>query len=305
MTDRPGRPADLSRQSTAPESSALHLPRISPAPATILDYLIIRFPHIDAGQWRRRMDEGKVVQSDGTPVGEGTPYVPDTTIHYFRETHREEHIPFREEIIYRDSHLLVADKPHFLPVVPAGPYVNECLLFRLRRSTGLENLIPAHRLDRETAGLVLFSLDPSTRARYHRLFAEGGITKEYLAVGEGTGELEENFTIRGGVVPGEPWFRMRWDEGIRNSVTHVSVLGREGNRVRFHLRPETGRKHQLRVHLLSAGYPIVNDGLYPDVREFAPYQYGRPLQLLAHRLSFTDPASGRLMEFTSRRQLLL
>lgn len=305
MSDRSEQPAGLPRHSTAPEASALHLPRISPAPATILEYLIIRFPHIDAGQWRRRIEEGKVVQSDGAAIGEGTPYAPDTTIHYFRETQGEESIPFREEIIYRDDHLLIADKPHFLPVVPAGPYVNECLLFRLRRSTGLENLIPAHRLDRETAGLVLFALDPSTRACYHRLFAEGNITKEYLAVGEGTGALEERFTIRGGVVPGEPWFRMRWDAGTQNSVTHISVLGGEGNRIRFHLRPETGKKHQLRVHLLSAGYPIVNDGLYPDVREFAPYDYGRPLQLLAHRLSFTDPVSGRAMEFISRRELLL
>ncbi|MEP7219258.1 MAG: pseudouridine synthase, partial [Bacteroidota bacterium] len=153
-------------------ASSLYLPSLKFPPATILEYLAARFLHVGMEIWRARMEAGKVIGGDGAAVTPETPYRPDSTIRYFREVESEELIPFQEEIIFRNEHILIADKPHFLPVVPTGPYVDECLLARLRRRTGLDELTPVHRLDRETAGLVLFSARRETRALYHRLFAD-------------------------------------------------------------------------------------------------------------------------------------
>jgi len=294
---------DGAGRSVAPGASALYLPRLKVPPATILDYLAARFPHVAPCDWRARMLEGRVVRSDGGAIDPMMPYEHGITIHYFREVERELPIPFREEIIFHGRHFLIADKPHFLPVVPSGPYVNECLLFRLRRRTGLDALTPVHRLDRETAGLVLFALDPEMRSLYHRLFARRTVGKQYLAVARGSVRCRDPFVIRSHLARGNPWFRMQSVVGSVNAVTHVQVIGGREDRLLLRLRPETGKKHQIRVHLHSIGLPIINDRLYPDVHPYAPYDFSAPLQLLAHRLSFTDPLSGRPMEFTSERRL--
>lgn len=303
MDDRSELQAGEGARSIAPEASAIYLPRLAAPPSTILEYLGTRFPHVGIDTWRQRMLEGKVMGADDEIITPATVYGPDITIRYFREVVDEPSIPFEEQIIFRNEHFLIADKPHFLPVVPSGPYVNECLLFRLRRSTGLDAITPAHRLDRETAGLVLFALDPVTRPLYHALFAEGRIEKEYLAIGRGKGHLDDEFTIANRIVPGSPWFRMSIGEGEANAVTHIQVVERAGDQVLFQLNPRTGKKHQLRLHLLSIGFPILNDHVYPDVHQFAPYDFTNPLQLLAHRLAFIDPVSNKTVKFTSRRSL--
>lgn len=284
-------------------ASEIYLPAMPERPATILAFLVARFPHVGAEFWRERMEAGKVLNGAGEPIAWDTPYTAGTTVRYFRETPDEASIPFEEAIIHQDDHLIVADKPHFLPVVPSGPYVAECLLARLRARTGIETLVPVHRLDRETAGLVLFSVDTATRPLYHRMFAEGAIEKEYLAIGHGAGDPGTEMLVENRIVQGEPWFRMRVAPGTSNAATHIRLLDRLGERALFRLRPRTGKKHQLRLHLLSIGFPILNDRLYPHVLPHAPYDFTAPLQLLAQRLAFTDPVSGLPMELTSRRQL--
>lgn len=303
MNNHPEIQAGENIRSIAPDASSIYLPRLAVPPATILEYLHDRLPHVGIDIWRRRMLEGKVTGDDGQAITPETAYRTGLTVRYFREVTGEQSIPFEEHIIFRNEHILIADKPHFLPVVPSGPYVNECLLFRIRRRTGLESVTPVHRLDRETAGLVLFALDPTTRPLYHRLFAEGGITKEYLAAGRGTGNLDDEFTISGRIASGSPWFRMRMEEGPVNSVTDVRVLERADDIALFRLSPRTGKKHQLRLHLLSMGFSIVNDHLYPDVHQFAPYDFAHPLQLLARRLAFIDPVDNAPLEFFSGRSL--
>jgi tRNA pseudouridine32 synthase/23S rRNA pseudouridine746 synthase len=271
----------------------------------VLDYLRERFPHVGTGIWERRIERGMVAFADGERVEIETPYRGGSTVRYFREVDDEEIIPFAERVLHRDEHIVIADKPHFLPVVPTGPYVNECLLFRLRRATGIAGLTPVHRLDRETAGLLLFAADPATRPLYHRLFAEGAIEKEYRAVGKIEREIEgREWIIEERLVPGEPWFRMAIAPGEPNTRTRIILEERRDGHGLFRLFPATGKKHQLRVHMNALGAPIVNDSLYPDVWPQAPYDYRRPLQLLARRLAFRDPVSGRPMEFTSERTLL-
>lgn len=284
-------------------ASEIYLPAVPERPATILTFLVARFPHVGADVWSERMKAGKVLSEAGEAIAPDAPYTAGATVRYFREVQDEAVIPFDEEIIHQDDHLIVADKPHFLPVVPSGPYVAECLTSRLRARTGIETLVPVHRLDRETAGLVLFSVDPATRALYHRMFAERAVEKEYLAIGPGAGEPEAETLVENRIVQGEPWFRMRVEAGECNAATHLRSLDRRGDRVLFSVRPRTGKKHQIRLHLLSIGFPILNDRLYPHVQPHAPYDFSAPLQLLAHRLAFIDPVSGRRMEFISRRRL--
>ncbi len=290
-------------QAAGAAASEIYLPAVPERPATILAFLVARFPHVGADVWCERMEAGKVLNDAGEAIAPDAPYTVGATVRYFREVRDEAVIPFEEAIIHQDEHLIVVDKPHFLPVVPSGPYVAECLTARLRARTGIRTLAPAHRLDRETAGLVLFSVDPTTRALYHRMFAEGAVEKEYLTIGYGVGDPGEEALVENRIVPGEPWFRMRVAPGESNAATHVRTLARRGERVLFSVRPRTGKKHQIRLHLLSIGFPILNDRLYPHVQPHAPYDFSAPLQLLAHRLAFVDPVSGRPMEFTGSRRL--
>lgn len=293
-----------SHGSRAPKPSSVYLEPIDPAPATIVEYLHHRFPHIERSEWRRRVEQGLVLLANGDEVTVDTPYLPGATVHYYREVADEPVIPFTEEIIFANDDILIADKPHFIPVTPSGPYVNESLLFRLRRRTGEHELSPIHRLDLETAGLLLFSLRRSTRGLYHELFAAGTIVKEYRAVCRLEREPDaREWIVENRLEKGEPWFSMRIVPGEPNALTHLELLERRDDLGLFRLHPRTGKKHQLRIHLASLGFPIVDDQLYPTPLPPGPYDHSRPLQLLAYRLAFTDPVTGAPMEFTSRRSL--
>jgi len=193
----------------------------------------------------------------------------------------------------------VADKPHFLPVTPTGAHVHETLLGRLIRRTGNHALAPLHRIDRETAGLVVFSTNPDTRAQYQALFRERRIEKHYEAMAPALPGVEFPCTRSSRLAPGEPFFRMQEIEGPPNSETRIDVIARGDARWRYALTPITGRKHQLRVHMAAMGAPITNDTLYPSLRHRATGDYSSPLQLLAKRLAFIDPLSGVERRFSS------
>ena len=283
-------------------ASTLHLP---PGPwSTVLEALCAQFPQIGRERWEARFARGRVLDAAGTPLGAEAPYRVGLCVRYFREVEEERAIPFRETLLHADAHLVVVDKPHFLPVTPAGGFVQETVLARLVRKLGNADLVPLHRIDRHTAGLVLFSADPSSRSAYQSLFRERRIDKGYEAWAPALPEQVFPLVRRTRIEAGEPFFRMHEGAGAANSETRIDLLERAGSHWRYGLRPVTGRKHQLRVHMAALGAPILHDPFYPVLAEPAPDDPARPLQLLAKRLSFVDPLSGRAREFVSELELL-
>ena len=260
--------------------------------ATLLDGLCARFPRVDAATWRDRFARGRVLDAAGRALEAATPYRAGAEIHYFREVADEPRVPFEETVLHADAHLVVAYKPHFLPVAPTGAWVRETLLGRLVRRLGNSRLVPLHRLDRDTAGLVLFSADPASRARYQALFRERRIRKHYLALAPPLPGLAFPRVHRSRLVPGEPFFRMREAPGEANSETRIDVAARGEAAWWYRLEPVTGRKHQLRVHMAALGAPIAHDRWYPEPAAAGADDFTRPLQLFAQALAFDDPLSG-------------
>ena len=284
-------------------ASRLQLP---PGPwDTLLDGLCVRFPAIDREVWLDRFARGRVQDASGCALDVETPYRVGMEVRYFREVADEPRIPFEAQILFADADLVVADKPHFLPVVPSGRFVTETLLVRLQSQLENPALAPLHRIDRETAGLVLFSASANTRAAYQALFRQRNIEKTYEAIAPPLPSLSMPHVHRSHLQAGEPFFRMREADGAPNSDTRVGVIERGAHAWRYFLQPVTGRKHQLRVHMAALGAPILHDSLYPVLRTQAPDDFSQPLQLLAKALRFVDPLDGSPREFESRRTLSL
>jgi tRNA pseudouridine32 synthase/23S rRNA pseudouridine746 synthase len=285
--------------------SRVSLPCVEKPYPSILDFLVQRFPVIGRTLWEKRILEGKVLDDVGAPIDTETPYIPQKRLFYFREVTDEPLIPWQEKILFQNDELLVACKPPFLPVTPSGPYVDECLLNRLRRKTGNGNLVPLHRIDRETAGLVLFSVNRETRGLYGGLFLSGEIEKTYEALATVIHCPEAmDMTVENRLVRGVPWFRTKVIPGAVNARSRIRLVACRDNRAHFLLYPFTGKKHQLRVHMSGLGFSILNDRYYPELLPKQEDDFANPLQLIARRVRFIDPVSGRTMEFESERTLL-
>jgi tRNA pseudouridine32 synthase/23S rRNA pseudouridine746 synthase len=298
---RNGARDEVAHRTSGQRASRLQLP---PGPwTTVLDGLCARFPAIPRETWRDRFARGRVQDADGAPLAADAPYRVGAGIRYFREVALEARIPFEESLVHVDAHLVVADKPHFLPVTPAGDFVGETLLARLTRRLGNPELMPLHRIDRDTAGLVLFSSRKATRDAYQSLFRLRRIRKQYEAIAPALPERAFPHVHRSRLEPGEPFFRMQEAVGTPNSETRIQVIDGAGPWWRYLLEPVSGRKHQLRVHMAALGAPIGNDRLYPQLSSWSEGDYARPLQLLARRLEFTDPLTGRACCFESGLRL--
>ncbi len=281
--------------------SRVRLPESGHWPTT-LDYLLQRF-YSDRDRVQEKVDAGEVVDVTGRPIDAATPFEPDSFVFLYRDPIPEQRVPFEIEILHWDSDLLVIDKPHFLATMPRGFYIVESALVRLRREYDLPDLSPLHRLDRVTAGVLMFSLRPEQRGAYQQLFAKRKVTKYYEAVAPYRPEVALPATVRSRIVkergtptadevPGEP-----------NSETLIELLDVRGDRALYGLHPHTGKVHQLRLHMNSLGLPIIGDNFYPRLLDLSPYDYSSPLQLVARSVSFDDPFTGERREFRSHRPL--
>lgn len=269
----------------------------------MLDFLVQRMPIVERSEWLRRMEAGDVVDEYGVPVAPDRAFEARLRVYYYRSLTEEPALPFAETVLYQDAHLVVADKPHFMPVMPSGRYLHTTLLVRLKQSLGLPDLAPLHRIDRDTAGLVMLSVQQRTRGAYHALFHDRKITKHYEAIAPWRAELgfPREHTSRLEEAP--QFFRTHEVPGEPNSLSRIDVLEVAGEWARYRLSPVTGRRHQLRVHMAALGLPLRNDPLYPVVNDAPEGDYSRPLQLLARSLEFVDPLTGEPRVFESRLSL--
>jgi len=283
-------------------ASRVYLP---PGPwVTVLDFLVERFRFMAPQVLRARLDVGAIVDETGMPQRADTPYRPRQWLWYYREVSDEAAVPFELDILYRDAHLVVVDKPHFLASTPGGRYLHETALTRLRKRLDLPEISPVHRLDRETAGVMLFCLDVASRGAYQSLFQQRQVVKEYEAIAPWRDDLAFPLVHRSRLQDCASSFAVQEVGGEPNSETRIEVMERLGALAHYRLTPSTGRKHQLRAHLSALGIPICNDLFYPCLQPRHDVDdYARPLQLLARAIEFTDPISGEKRRFESRRVL--
>ena len=274
---------------------------------TLLDFLQTRFPSVNRATWLERMARGDVVNDAGQPISPAQastpPYLAQGRLYYYREVPNEPVIPFEAVVLHQDERLVVVDKPHFLPVMPSGGYLNETVLVRLKRALGLDTLVPIHRIDRDTAGLVMFSSQPASRAAYSALFSQRQVRKTYQAIAPWRPEVPMPQVRHSRIKPAGHFMLQHEVPGQPNATTHMEVLSVQGAQARYQLKPVTGQRHQLRVHMMALGLPIQNDGLYPNLTPEGQIDYAKPLKLLAQQLEFTDPISGQARHFTSQRTL--
>ncbi|MYM89392.1 pseudouridine synthase [Rugamonas sp. FT82W] len=269
----------------------------------MLTFLVARYPDVTEASWRDRMVRREVVDGDGNALTPHSAYRRGMRIFYYRELDAETPIPFEEEVLFMDEHLVIVDKPHFLPMIPTGRFLHETLLVRLKKKLGEQDLTPIHRLDRETAGVVIFSRRQDSRGAYQSMFQKRVIEKEYEALAPRLHGREFPFTYRSRMVDGDKFFIMKEEAGEPNSETLIDVIEHRADCTLYRLHPHTGRKHQLRLHLSSLGIPIINDAFYPVALPCKQDDVSQPLKLLARRIAFTDPLSGERREFRSHRSL--
>ncbi|MBO9625240.1 MAG: pseudouridine synthase [Microbacterium sp.] len=287
-------------------ATRLHVPMTGSWP-TVAAYMVERFFHLDPERLLVRFDRGEIVARDGRALSRDTPLGAEEFVWYYREPPVEKQIPFEIEVLHADRDLVVVDKPHFLPTTPGGKYLQNSALVRLRNLLDIPELTPIHRLDRATAGLLMFSARPETRGAYQLLFENRAVQKVYEAVSARPASWDGSafpLVYRNHIVKnrGEVCVRVD-DERAPNSETLIEVLSADERVVHTLLRPHSGKMHQLRVHLAALELGILNDGFYPTLLPEAPDDFDAPLQLLARELYFIDPLSGQPRTFTTRRTL--
>ncbi len=271
--------------------------------ATALDFFDWRFDKVARSDWVQRFAVGDVVDEDGSVVRADTVLQKGQRLYYYRDVPQEPHIPFQERILYQDEDLLVVDKPHFLPVIPSGKYVRETLLVRLGKTLGSTTLAPIHRIDRDTAGIVLFSRRPATRNAYAALFRDHVVQKTYHAIARWNPDVPWPLQRHTRIAVSGHFMQQAEVDGPPNALTTIRPLLHDDALALYELKPVNGQRHQLRVHMNALGLPILNDGIYPVLTPEGSQNFAKPLQLLAQSIAFTDPLSGAPRRFESTLQL--
>ena len=270
---------------------------------TIGDYFVVRFPQVARDSWLRRINRGELVDENGGAVRLEHDYRCGACIYYYRERAIEPPIPYQEIILFQNDELLVVDKPHFLPVTPGGRFLRETLLVRLKLRTGLETLSPIHRLDRETAGVMMLSVNPATRSLWQSLFRKKLVTKYYEALAAYRCDLSFPLERQSRVERDDAFFRMKEVDGKPNTHTLIDLIEIRENYALYGLTPVTGKMHQLRVHMNALDIPILNDCFYPVAHPAGQDNFSKPLKLLAKHIAFIDPITNESRSFESTQSL--
>ncbi|MEU4706165.1 RluA family pseudouridine synthase [Nocardia salmonicida] len=269
---------------------------------TVRDHLVERLPRVDPARIDAMLMAGEIVDLEG-PLAPDAPFVPGGAVWFHRDLPVETEVPFDIGIVHRDDDILVIDKPHFLATIPRGQHILQTALVRLRNDLDLPDLIPAHRLDRVTAGLLLFVVNPARRGAYQTMFHRKTVRKEYEAIAPYDPALELPRTVRSRIIKEKQVLAAYEVDGEPNAETEVELVEHRDGLGRYRLRPHTGRTHQLRIHMNGLGVPILGDDFYPVITDKPVDDYTRPLQLLAASLEFTDPVNGVPRRFETQRTL--
>ncbi len=288
-------------------ASQVFLPLLDQPVASIYAYLCQQFAHIAPAEWQQRFAQQLVFDQSGVVLSLDSPYVAGQHVYYYRFLAHEIHVPFQEQILFENDDLLVVDKPHFLTMSPTGRYVQETLLVRLKKTYNNPHLTPIHRLDRETAGVVLISKRIASRGAYQQMFAQAQVRKHYHAIARYQARFEVPQQIALRMQKSDPFYTMCVVDGEPNSVTEICLLEHDSTQqwAKYLLKPQTGKQHQLRVHLAHCQIPIRHDPLYPVIQHKTDDDFSQPLQLLAKSIEFQDPLSGAHMQFHSNAELCL
>ena len=198
-------------------------------------------------------------------------------------------------ILHADDDLMVVIKPHGLLTIPGRtPDKADSLWTRLQNEHPRHDVRLVHRLDRDTAGLMVFALHPVAQANLGRQFEQRRVRKTYHAVLQGelsTDEGRIDAPLRKDWTQNDPPVYIIDPEKGKSAITRYQVIWRKNGLTGVHLYPETGRSHQLRVHMQSLGHPIFGDPIYgkphPD----------HPLQLSAASLGLHQPTTGEFLQF--------
>nr|WP_246049291.1 pseudouridine synthase [Corynebacterium tapiri] len=264
---------------------------------------------------QRRFENGEVVDSRGNRLSFISPLNAGQDMWFYRIPAPEVPVPYEIQTVYEDDRILVVSKPPFLATMPRAQHITETATVRLRRSTGNNELSPAHRLDRLTSGLLLFTKAQQFRGAYQTLFAQRQASKTYVAVARYSEDLATQAPLwwrnRIEKTPGQ--FQARTGEGPVNAETLLHNVQRlepevesrlqqvhntHGTLGLYTLKPATGKTHQLRLHMHLAGAPILGDNGYPTPLPPEAEDYSVPLRLCATQLEFTDPVDGTARHFT-------
>lgn len=270
---------------------------------SLLAFLAERFAHIDTAVWLERLAQGAVLDATGHPLPADAPFAANQRLFYYREVPAEPEPRESEVVLFQDAHLVVADKPHGMPVTPSGQYVRQTLLARLRARLNLPELSPLHRIDLDTAGLVLFSVNPTERNAYQALFRERTVHKTYEAVARWDPTLPWPVRRESRLEVGAHFMQQAEVPGEVNAITTITPIEHAGGWARYRLEPLSGQRHQLRAHMAALGLPLLGDGIYPVLTPEGHSDPDKPLQLLAQSIAFDDPITGLPRQFTSQRRL--
>jgi tRNA pseudouridine32 synthase/23S rRNA pseudouridine746 synthase len=270
----------------------------------LLAFLAERFAHIGQEVWQQRLQEGAVLDSDGHALAPDAPFAPNQRLFYYREVAAEPEPRESEVVLFQDAHLVVADKPHGMPVTPSGQYVRQTLLARLRTRLSLPELSPLHRIDLDTAGLVLFSVNPAERNAYQALFRERTVHKTYEAIARWDATLPWPVRRESRLDVGAHFMQQAEVSGEVNAITTITPIEHAHGWARYRLEPLSGQRHQLRAHMHALGLPLLGDGIYPVLTPEGHSDPAKPLQLLAQTIAFDDPVTGEARHFSSQRMLV-
>lgn len=271
---------------------------------SLRDFLVERIPKVDPVRIDEMFAEGRWCDEQGVPYPADAPYQPHRFIWFHRDLPDEVEVPFEVTVVHEDAHLLVVDKPHFLASIPRGQHIQQSVVVRLRRQFDLPELGPAHRLDRSTAGLLMLVKHRPDRGAYQQVFARRAVGKRYLAVAAHRPVLDLPAEVASHIVKDVGTVQAyELDDREPNAHTTVDLVTHRDGIAGYLVTPHTGRTHQIRLHMMRLGIPILNDPLYPEVVNVDLGDFRRPLQLLSSELWFDDPLTGKPRHFTSRRHL--